>query len=260
MSMKAALSFLITLSFGFSAVAENALEWSWGSSSCQDCGLKIQILSPEDNQAFMPEDKIEILEIVPKSTILQHNVRLFVEAIENEKANIIRIYGSDPQEYNLLANMAIGILGNESEFFMSTRYFLKRRGHLAITAIKKAHELWDSNYKASPNSSGPTQIKVVPKLIAEHYGVTQATMRKWPAHAAFATMGYLIEALRELKQRAANGNLTFITPETYVDYLPYLYFGRVELMKSGKAEPHKNKYIIKMKHYMQWVRLYETFP
>ncbi len=199
-------------------------------------------------------------ELVSMDRITRTNVQLFLHTIGKYKSEIIELYGSDPQEYNLLAQIAFGILGNESEFFSSTKYLAKRNGHSIVTAVKEIKELVDDDYEASPNSSGPTQIKVVPKKIAEKYRVTPETLRKYPQHAAVATMGYLIEALEVLKQKKLNHNLDFITPETYVDYLPYLYRGLGKTVVKGKATPAENGYVIRMKKYMEWVTLYEVPP
>lgn len=208
------------------------------------------------------------LQLVDMDRITRDKVQNYLTAIAKNKSEIVQLYNSDPQEYNLLAQMAFGILGNESEFFTSTKYLAKISGRSLITPLKKIRSLVDDKFVISPNSSGPTQIKVVPQKIAERFGVTSASLSKYPEHAAVATMGYLIEALRELKQRATNNNLDFITPETYVDYLPYLYFGRSKLLNNvksndptlEKAEPHKNLYVLRMKKYMEWVQLYETPP
>jgi hypothetical protein len=257
MKLWSALFAFMLLALSLAARAETIRPWSWMVSDCQDCGVKVVIYSAGSNKVKIP-DAENPLKLVEMRKIENEKVEKFVRTLEKYKSEIIDLYHSDSQEYNLLAHMAIGILGNESEFFTSFRFFLKRNGSGVITGIKKVRSLVDDDYEISQNSSGPTQIKVVPKKIAEKYGVTQATLRIWPEHAAVATIGYLIEALQELKRRAINSNLDFITPETYIDYLPYIYMGRTRLLMSGKAEPHNNKYILRMKHYMNWVQLYEV--
>jgi hypothetical protein len=70
-------------------------------------------------------------------------------------------------------------------------------------------------------------------------------------------MGYLIEALGELKQRARNNNLKMITDDTYVDYLPYLYFVGAKKLVNRTATPDKNIYVKNMKKFMKKVSVSE---
>jgi hypothetical protein len=100
---------------------------------------------------------------------------------------------------------------------------------------------------------------VVPEKIAKAYGIVPGNL-KVPENAALATMGFLIEALQELKNRARKGQLEFITPDTYVDYLPYIYFGRAKALMNRTARPDQNSYVRDMKKYMGWVDLYEVDP
>lgn len=181
----------------------------------------------------------------------------FLRAIESNKDDLIEIYGSDPQEYNLLALMAVGIIGKESEFFNSPRYMVKETIPGAVTILKTVRAyLSPENDRVTPNSRGPTQIKTVPKLIAYHYGITPDDLKR-PRAAAVATMGFLIEALQELKVRAKNNNWEFVTKATYADYLPYIYFGSVGKLKNRTATPDKNLYVQAMRKYMAWVKIYE---
>lgn len=211
-------------------------KWEWQKNTCQDCGIHFQV-------------KKEDLE--NKKTVE------FLQTLAQQKKTIIGLYKSDPQEYNLLAHMAYGILGNESEYFKSFRYLIKRNSQLAITTAKKidAHLHGEDDIEA--NSKGPTQIKKVPTKIAEHYKITEKDLWK-PFNAAVSTMGYLIEALKELKQRKKNNNWDFVTPSTYVDYLPYLYFGGVKKLINRTATPETNIYVKNMKKNMLRIKIYET--
>lgn len=219
------------------ALAEHGfVPWRWLQSSCGDCSVAFVPRHPELRSA---------------------EVDGFLRTIENEKANLLRLYGSDSQEYNLLAHMAIGILGRESRFFKSTRYRLKETlpGLVRIVKTMKAYLEgdWDG---PSKSSRGPTQIKVVPQKIAEHYGVRPETLRR-PDHAAVATMGFLIETLQELKRRVVLNGLDFVNETNYADYLPYLYFGSRGQLLRGEATPDRNIYIQDMRRYMSWVEVYE---
>lgn len=218
------------------AFAVKQVPWTWLKSDCRTCGVNF-LVSSED---------------------FKKNPRMveFIKALATEKANILKIYGSDPQEYNLLAHMAVGILGNESSFFQSWRYKVKSHGQLAIT-WSKAIKAWFGDYEPSPNSRGPTQIKRVPERIEQFYNITEKNL--WnPKYAAVSTMGFLIEALIELKQRAKNNDLEMIVPATYVDYLPYIYFGGAKKLVKRTATPNTNIYVKNMKLNMKKVSVLEV--
>lgn len=236
-------AFLLTLMASLAFASEMPVEvspyyreWKWMKSNCKKCSIRF---STEHEELRNPK------------------VLDFLEAIENQKENLLEIYGSDPQEYNLLALMAVGIIGKESEFYLSPRYKVKETVPWAVSILKAVHVyLSPENDRVMPNSRGPTQIKTIPKLIAFHYGI-QPNDLKNPRAAAVATMGFLIEALKELKARAKNNHWEFVKKETYADYLPYIYFGSVGQLKNRTATPDKNLYIQAMRKYMSWVKIYE---
>lgn len=208
-----------------------ARPWVWEQNRCADCEIKIASLKPE---------------------LMTGDVQAFIRTLESEKPTLQKLYGIDGQTYNLLAQMAIGILGRESLFFTSRMYQVKEEFPWLVDAAK----LWKG--KHSPNSRGPTQIKKVPDLIANYYGVNPQNL--WVSrHAAVATMGFLIESLTELKdlKSRAGDRLNFINEGTYADYLPYIYFGQTRKLMAGQAQPAHNSYIRDMKKYMRWVQLFE---
>ena len=225
---------LILLAAQMSAAAED-VPWVWQKSDCRTCGVGFKVAAAD----------------------YKNNPRMieFLQALSNEKPNIIKLYNSDPQEYNLLAHMAVGILGNESSYFKSWRYKVKSNAQLAIK-FSKDIKAWFGGYEASPNSKGPTQIKRVPDRIEQHYNITEKDL--WnPKYAAVSTMGFLIEALDELKRRAKNNNLEMITADTYVDYLPYIYFGGSKKLVNRTATPDTNIYVKNMKINMKKVSVLE---
>ena len=210
--------------------------WIWRAFDCADC----PIVFLTGNQ------KLETAE-----------VRAFIRTLETRKGEIIRLYGIHGQEYNLLAHMAVGILGRESQFFTSTRYRMKET-FPGLVRVAKAFRAYLNGSESGPglSSRGPTQIKIVPEKIAHFYGVTPEELYK-PENAAVATVGFLIEILEELKRRVVVNDLEFVNETNYVDYLPYLYFGSRRMLIQGKATPDQNIYVRDMKKYMSWVLLYE---
>ena len=235
---------VLFLNFGLIEVATAATSatefdglhpFRYSTSSCDDCGLYIR----------------------PQSEILwDARVLAFVNALETEKQTLMSLYGVSSKDYNLLAHMAVGILGRESNFFQSGRYQLKETFPWLVRGLKIV-EAKVKNKNLSPNSRGPTQIKTVPDIIAQHYQIQSEELAN-PESAAVATMGFLIEALSELKTRAKNNNLDFITPETYVDYLPYIYFGQGKAISNRTATPEKNLYVRSMKNHMKKFELFEV--
>lgn len=210
--------------------------WQWLESDCANCSLVMEPLSPQ----------LETLQ-----------VQKFLSTLSREKSVIMSLYGVHGQEYNLLAHMAVGILGRESEFFKSPRYRMKETfpGLVRVAKVIRAY-LQGSEQGPTASSRGPTQIKIVPGKIAEHYGVTADTLHI-PENAAVATMGFLIESLEELKRRIVVNDLTFIDESNFADYLPYLYFGSRRMLIEGRATPDQNIYIQDMRRYMSLVRLWE---
>lgn len=210
--------------------------WEWQKSNCSNCELYIQSLHPD---------------------LRTEKVQLFIQALSLHKSELQMLYKIHGAEYNLLAHMAVGILGRESEFFKSFRYQLKETAPGLVRLAKILRYIFsDSNASLTDNSRGPTQIKIVPYAIARAYGI-DADHLYIPDNAAIATMGFLIESLGELKRRVGKNKLDFVTPATYVDYLPYIYFGSTRALIKKTATPDKNLYVKDMKKYMQWVALYE---
>ena len=217
--------------------AQGYEKWQWLRSTCDNCEIALAAKSPELDSA---------------------KVQAFMRALSDNKSELQSIYGIHGAEYTLLAHMAVGILGRESKFFQSARYQLKEEFPWAVY-FGKVMRSYATGAKIDPNSRGPTQIKSIPTKIAEFYHFTSDELDV-PENAAVATMGFLIEALAELKSRAASHRLAFITPATYVDYLPYIYFGATKSLVAGKARPESNAYVQNMKTYMEWVDVYERAP
>ncbi len=246
--------------------AQKLVPWTWKKSDCQTCGVTFKIIGDINaiEDMDLKEKNLRLLMMASPLTATalkaydadaEVRTHAFLKALSTEKEIILDLYHSDPQEYNLLASMAVGILGQESRFFAHWRYFIKRNSQLAIKEMKE-FKAWVKESEAVANSKGPTQIKNVPDRIAQHYNITEKNL--WnPRSAAVSTMGYLIEALRELKQRVKNNNLEMITDETYVDYLPYLYFGGTKKLVNRTATPDQNIYVKNMKRFIKKVAVYE---
>ncbi len=162
----------------------------------------------------------------------------FVAALDREKEKLMRIYKLENDDYNELARLSFGILGNESQFGQSQRYWIKEQFPWLVALLK------GEGFDTSSNSRGPTQIKKVPKLVAEHFGVTKESLIK-PEHSAVATLGFLAEALNELKVRERHH--PDITPYNRFEYLHYIYTGRHLEIDRATATPEQNIYYRNMR-------------
>ncbi|MBC7464447.1 MAG: hypothetical protein H7256_00515 [Bdellovibrio sp.] len=213
------------------------VKWNLNEFRCADCAIKVVAKNP---------------------FLLTNDVYQFLMALGDEKAELQELYGIHGQEYNLLAQMAVGILGRESNFFQSKRYLLKEKVP-ALIGLAKAIVSFAKGREINNNSRGPTQIKIVPTKIEDHYGI-QPEELKDPKKSAIATMGFLINALDELRRQVRIRKITYITKDKIVDYLPYIYFGAARAIYNRTATPEKNAYVQEMRKYMTWVDVYEYHP
>lgn len=211
-------------------------QWHWLASDCHNCPIMIIA-----NQDFLHTTEVQE----------------FINTVADKKSELLSLYKIDGQEYNLLAHMAIGILGRESTFFTGRRYKLKETFPGLVRVLKTARWILNGADGEVPDSSrGPTQIKVVPKKIAESYNISTSDLGD-PENAALATMGFLIESLQELKRRVVINNLTEVTPETYIDYLPYIYMGSTRRLLNHNPTTTQLNYIREMKSWMDMVVIFE---
>lgn len=209
--------------------------WTWQSSNCQNCELQI---TPIDASEF------------------NHDVYIFIHGLTSRKTELLDLYQSNGQDYNLLAHMAVGILGQESQFFQSERYKIKESLPALVTLAKRIRSFGRDDKDITVNSRGPTQIKVIPQKIAERYNIKPSDLRD-PEKAAIATMGFLIESLKELRTRIRVHKLDYINESNLVDYLPYIYFGASGRLAKRTATPETNIYVKEMKRYMSYFKIYE---
>lgn len=172
----------------------------------------------------------------------------YMSTIDKEKSKLIKMYDLTNHEYNELSKLAFGILGNESQFGDSNKYWLKEAAPSLVALLK------GNGFDTSSNSRGPTQIKTVPKKIASKYGVTKSSLEK-PKHAAVATMGFLAEALDELKSKEKHH--PSITPENRFDYIHYIYMGKSYEITKATATPNKNIYFKQILNYNKGLEIYE---
>jgi len=224
------------------------------------------------NYNFTPKSKIALRTTfqIPPEQSENKFVTEFLETLENEKEELMRIYPLDNDEYNDLAILAYGILGQESQFASHWRYRVKETFPGGVAYLKNYKSLFedidDENKDKgllekfsyfisnawqiekdfitgatdlSQNSRGPTQIKNIPDKVEEHYNIKKEDLNESRA-AAIATLGFLAQSLEELK-----GKEKFhpeINGSNRSQYLHYIYMGRSSEIINGTATPERNIY------------------
>jgi len=164
--------------------------------------------------------------------------RRYVQALQEKKAELMELLKLENDEYNMLAEFAFGVLSPETDFGKNWKYRVKQSVPVVVSIMK------GNGFDTSENSRGPTQIKQIPEVIAEKYGIEKNELYK-PENAAITTLAFVAAQLQELRNMAASNPA--ITEETLQDYLYYLYNGRRNEIRKGTATPDKNIAIQKIK-------------
>lgn len=211
--------------------------WKWMESKCDHCQIMLVPMA----------DQVDTIK-----------VRRFIQALAVNKEDLQKMLKVSGEEYTLLAHLSVGILGRETLFGESSRYKLKEAAPWVVSLAKVMRSV-ATGKEMNANSRGLTQIKILPEAVAEKYGITPDNLDV-PENAAIATMGYLINALKQLKTRIKTYHLDHITPERYADYLPYIYFGRSKALIEKTAIPEQNNYVQALKKYMAMIEVYERQP
>lgn len=193
--------------------------------------------------------------------------REFVKALEDEKAKLMKLYNLSNDEYNDLAMLAFGILGNESEFGQSNRLKVKEfsifglnLGQAGVIAARTVAGKDD----ATNTSRGLTQIKNLPAgAFATQYPEINKGNLINPRNSAVATIGYLAEAARTMRRIAIDNredtSKLRITRENMMDYMGYLYQGGAGKLKtadqSKQATPELNAYFRGLQRNMSYIEI-----
>ena len=205
------------------------------------------------------------IRIINKNGKTKHSIP-FVKALENEKTKLMKIFNISNDDYNDLATLAYGIMGNESDFGRSMKYWIKEYDQGDVILAKAAKRLVDGKNpfdKSVLNTSrGFTQIKNLPEGDwKKHYpGINKETLSD-PKNSAVATIAYLVDAVGILKKIAAQNSKdpkkTRITRENLVDYLGYIYQGRQASLKSNRepANADFNTYVQKLRKNMSYIEI-----
>lgn len=155
----------------------------------------------------------------------------FISTVAREKNTLMGLMKLEDDEYNLLAQLAFGIMVPETNNGKSWKYHLKEKAPWLVALLK------GNGLNADQNSRGPTQIKKIPQAVVDHYGFTKDELHN-PRVAAITTVAFCAELLRDLRA------IAHLHPEIHEDnlhfYLYYLYQGRRQAIRDGSATPDRN--------------------
>ncbi|WP_372654719.1 hypothetical protein [Halobacteriovorax sp.] len=200
------------------------------------------------NFSVKDRDVKEIKSVITKKDYQTKTAVSFMSEIDDKKEELIKLYKITDSEYNELSKLAFGILGNESQFGESKKYYIKEALPWLVALAK------GNGVDTSRNSRGPTQMKKVPTKIAKEFGVTKENLTD-PKKAAVATMGYLAEALEELK--AKEKSHPDITPDNRYNYIHYIYMGKSKEITEATATPMRNIYFKQILKFNEGLEVFE---
>lgn len=209
-------------------------KWQWKKSNCQNCDWMI----------------------IPSNESVTNELTMrFINTLIAERNHISQIYNINKQDYILLSKLAVAVLGAESFFYSNQNYLIKEQLTPLRQFIKKLRSIALNKAYNRP-SRGPTQIKVIPKKIKAYYQFNEDQLFI-PEYAAVTTIGYLIESLKELRQRIKNNHLKQNENDNYIENLAYMYIGLTHLVVKNKKPTKGNTYVTQVLKYFNWTLVYE---
>lgn len=189
------------------------------------------------------------------------NRRDYAQSLVNNKKYIQKEFNLSSDEYNRLAELALGIAEQESKYGTSTRYKIKQPLKDLIPYIKliARGETPDEQH----TSHGMTQIKYKAdngrmQKFYKTNNINENTLNNADV-AALATIGRLAQIYRDEVRgglggfKDINGNVMSME-----DVILYKYSGRGKQVRQGNVNPSKNIYLNNVKHYSNDFDLYET--
>ncbi len=187
---------------------------------------------------------------------------IFVNTLVSEKSTLMKALSLDNDDYNDLAMMAYAVMGNESDFGRSEKYFLKENTQWLLSTYKDIANLFIDKKYDEKNSRGFTQIKFLPagEWRNKYPDVKDDNLGE-PKNAAIATMAYLADAMVRLKTIAEknknDADKVQITRENRLEYLAYIYMGRSKYLQSNTEHPtpDENVYIQNLRRNMSYLEI-----
>lgn len=183
-------------------------------------------------------------------------VQKMAQSLVNQKQALMKDLNIDNDTYNELAQLTLGVAGQESNYGDSWKYKYKEspQGQNDVKALKHLSKLFslEDPTHISPNSRGFTQIKYdsqnkdVRNLFAK-YGIKSADDLADPSKStigALIMMGYMHN--NELPQLKSQMEKLGVSKK---EAILYLNQGKRSELTKGTATPDKNKYIQNVKKF-----------
>jgi hypothetical protein len=185
-----------------------------------------------------------------------------------------KLYKLDAATYDKLYRLSVGIMGAETKFGRSPKYWAKERFPWLVSSVKKfknagrslasvkelvgdvelgiIHEglaTFNQTYSreamvpllfdVSQNSRGPTQIKYLPEKLHKAFPEINKENLSMGSSSAIATLAYLAEAMNRLK-RLADRYGCEIPEDKFIEHTLYLYSGNADEIVNCTATLDKN--------------------
>jgi hypothetical protein len=210
--------------------------------------------------------------VVNDPRFVSEKTTTFLEALEDEKAQIMQDLNLTNDEYNELVKLSFGIMGTESDFGEGSSnlfglwntYKIKETGlgQLTISMLKGELDLipiypgtvLPIQTNPDNNSRGNTQIKNVRDFLKDSYPDINRNNLDDPRNSAIATM-YALKAKMDALKRV-EGQHSAITEENRMDYLYYMYLGSTNQITGGSATPELNPKVKKANEFGDMLKIY----
>ena len=168
--------------------------------------------------------------------------KTFLQTLQQEKSQLMRLLKIDNDDYNMLVEFSYGVMSPETNFGKNWKYKIKEMAPYIVSVAK------GNGLNTDRNSRGPTQIKRIPDVIIETYGIDKSDLKDAKA-AAITTLAFNADLLRDLRANAHKHPK--ITEENIQDYLYYFYQGKRWEIRDGTGVPSSNISIMKIKKAIQ---------
>ena len=168
--------------------------------------------------------------------------KTFLQTLQQEKSQLMRLLKIDNDDYNMLVEFSYGVMSPETNFGKNWKYKIKEMAPYIVSVAK------GNGLNTDRNSRGPTQIKRIPDVIIETYGIDKSDLKDAKA-TAITTLAFNADLLRDLRANAHKHPK--ITEENIQDYLYYFYQGKRWEIRDGTGVPSSNISIMKIKKAIQ---------
>ena len=192
------------------------------------------------------------------SDLRRKNMEQYASGISDNKEILMKEFGVSSSVYNDIAEVALGVAGQESDFGTSYRYILKNMiSDELLDFVKKK-----TRGKVSYRSRGITQTKIKgdnkeTRELYNKYNINEDTLED----PKMAGLGAMIRLLGMYRNEVLGRNFTDIKGNEMqpTDILYYKWFGGNDRLQKGIANPEDNEYIKNAKKYSSFFNMTTKF-